>query len=85
MGTIYQKRMQPIWAQLTRGGTQEERDFNIKLVLNSRQGDYLIKSQDKDDCVSGMGILIFPLKIVDGIAPQLVRMRNGSLKRRRRN
>ena len=62
METIYQKRMQPIWAQLTRGRTQEERNFNIKLILNSRKGDYLIKSQDKYDCISGCGYIDFSFK-----------------------
>lgn len=62
METLYQKRMQPIWAQLTRGATHEDRIFNRKLILNSRAGDYLIKSQDKYDCISGHGYIDFSFK-----------------------
>lgn len=58
----YNDRMQPVWDQLEKGLTEEERRFNHKLIQNARQGDYLIKSQDQGICFGGYGYVNYTFR-----------------------
>ena len=60
--TLYEQRMKPFWDQLTRGNTQEDLNFNKQLMLGARQGDYLIKSQEKWYCLQGEGYISYTFK-----------------------
>ncbi len=69
----YNNRMQPVWDQLKKGLTQEERIFNRKLLLNSRSGEFLIKSTDKYTCQDGYGYINYTFRNDGWISPNVRR------------
>lgn len=60
--SLYKQRMTPIWDQLKRGLTHEERVFNNKLIKQSRSGDFLIKRENKFECLLGIGYLDYSFR-----------------------
>lgn len=53
--TKYEKRIQKVLSSLNRGDTHEDRKKNQEIMLNLREGDYLIKSTNKIFCFFGYG------------------------------
>lgn len=63
--------MQPIWDQLKKGLTQEERTFNRNLLLNSRNGEFLIKLTDKNLCMDDHGYINYTFRNDGWISPSI--------------
>lgn len=47
--------MNEVWASMNDGSTHKKRSENIRKLLESRSGEYLIKSTDKYLCLAGIG------------------------------
>lgn len=55
--SLYSERMKSVFSSMERGANSAELKRNRQRLVDDRQGDYLIKSTEKDICLMGIGYI----------------------------